>query len=177
MEEAREVEDVGPEEDAPGGARAEWEAEEPLEGGLGAAPEPAGVSDFGGGGEEDPGEDGGGDEGHGEAVEGWQGAEGDGGATAEEEGEEEVEGEGEEDVEGDGGEEEEPRGAPALGVAPTEPHDGWVLREVVVEGLDHRRHGGAAGCRRLSLSLSLSLCVVLGNNVSFPFVQISVFGF
>lgn len=59
VEEAREVEGVGPEEDASGGARAEGEAEEPLEGrgGLGAAPEPSRVPDLGGGGEEDADED------------------------------------------------------------------------------------------------------------------------
>lgn len=48
VEEAGEVEDVGPEEDSPRGTRAEGEAEEPLErgGGLGAAPEPASLADF-----------------------------------------------------------------------------------------------------------------------------------
>ena len=50
VEEAGEVVEVGPEEDAAGGAGAEGEAEEPLEGGgPGAAPEPPGVADLGGG--------------------------------------------------------------------------------------------------------------------------------
>ncbi|GAB2282521.1 hypothetical protein Dimus_017062 [Dionaea muscipula] len=66
VEEAGEVEDVGPEEDAAGGAGAEREAEEPLQGGLGAAPEPTGLADLGGRGEQDAGEDGDGDDGHGE---------------------------------------------------------------------------------------------------------------
>ncbi|KAA8537673.1 hypothetical protein F0562_027337 [Nyssa sinensis] len=85
MEEAREVEDVGPEEDAPGGTRAEGEAEKPLEWGFGAVPEPSGVANLGVGGGEDADEDGGGDESHGEAVEGRDGAEWDGSASAEEE--------------------------------------------------------------------------------------------
>ncbi len=60
VEETGEVKDVGPEEDAPRWTRAEGEAEEPLKwGGFRAAPEPSGVTDLGGGGEEDAGEDGG----------------------------------------------------------------------------------------------------------------------
>lgn len=47
VEEAGEVEDVGPEEDAAGGAGPEGKAEEPLEGGLRAAPEPPRVADLG----------------------------------------------------------------------------------------------------------------------------------
>ena len=140
VEEAGEVVEVGPEEDPAGGAGAQGEAEEPLEGGLGAAPEPPGVADLGGGGEECSGEDGGGAEGHGAAVEGGEGAEGEG------------EGEGEEEVEGYGGEEEGPRGTPRLGVAPTEPHDGGVLREVEGDqGVDRRRRWQwvAHGRRRL----------------------------
>lgn len=138
VEEAGEVEGVGPEEDAARGAGAEGEAEEPLERGrLGAAgEEPAGVADLGGGGEEGAGEDGGGEEGHGEGVEGGDGAEGDG-LGAGQEGEEEVEREGEEEVERDGGEEEGPGGAVGLGVAPPEVDDRGVLREVVRQGVDH----------------------------------------
>ena len=49
VEEAGEVEEVGPEEDPPRWSGAEGEAEEPLEGGLGAAPEPSGVADLCGG--------------------------------------------------------------------------------------------------------------------------------
>lgn len=61
-----------------------------------------------------------------------------------------MEKEGGEDVGGDGGEEEGPGGTPALGMAPSETDDGWVLREIEVEGGDHRRrrhtyHGGDAG--------------------------------
>lgn len=87
------VENIGPEEDSSGGAGAEGEAEEPLKRGgeFGPPPEPAGVADLGGGGEEDTGEDGGGGEGHGEGVEGGEGAEGEGAAVAEEDEEEEVE--------------------------------------------------------------------------------------
>lgn len=50
VKESREVENIGPEEDAARGARTEREAEEPLEGGagLGTTPEPARVSDLGG---------------------------------------------------------------------------------------------------------------------------------
>ncbi|KAK9164072.1 hypothetical protein Syun_004974 [Stephania yunnanensis] len=65
VEEAGEVEEVGPEEDAAGGAGAEWEAEEPLEWGGAAPPEPSSVADFGGGGEEEAEEDEGREEGHG----------------------------------------------------------------------------------------------------------------
>lgn len=62
MEEPREVEHVGPEEDAARGARAEWEAEEPLEGGgLGAPPEPPRVANLSCGREEDAHESDGGD--------------------------------------------------------------------------------------------------------------------
>ncbi|KAA8547306.1 hypothetical protein F0562_003830 [Nyssa sinensis] len=92
VEESGEVEDVGPEEDPPGGAGAEGEAEEPLEWGLRAPPEPPGVSDLGGRGEEDAGEDGDRDEGHGEAVEGRDRTERNGAAVvAEEEADKEVE--------------------------------------------------------------------------------------
>ncbi|MED6132442.1 hypothetical protein PIB30_019041 [Stylosanthes scabra] len=65
VEEAGEVVEVGPEEDASRGASAEWEAKKPLQGGFGAAPEPPGVADLGGGGEECAREDCGGEEGHG----------------------------------------------------------------------------------------------------------------
>lgn len=62
VEKAGEVEDVGPEEDASGRAGAEREAEEPLErGGLSPPPEPAGVANLCGGGDEDAGEYDGGD--------------------------------------------------------------------------------------------------------------------
>lgn len=127
VEEAGEVVNVGPEEDAPRGARAQGEAEEPLEsGGFGAAPEPTGVADLRGGGEEDPGEDGGGDEGHGEGMEGWEGPQGEGSVVVPAENQEvdkEVEEDGENHVSGDGGEEEGPRGPPQLGVAPPEFND------------------------------------------------------
>lgn len=86
VQEAGEVEDVGPEEDPTGGAGPEGEAEEPLEGGLGAPPEPAGVADLCGSGEEDSDEDGGGDEGHREAVEGGEGAEVEGSGAEEADG-------------------------------------------------------------------------------------------
>ncbi|KAI3412342.1 Hexosyltransferase [Psidium guajava] len=139
VEEAGEVEGVGPEEDAAGGAGAEREAEEPLERRRpGAAPQPLGIADLGGGGEEGPREDSGGEEGHEEAVEGRGGADGDG-ASAQEEEEEEVEKEGEGEVEGDGGDEEGPCGAPRLGVAPPEVDDRRVLGEVVRQPV--RRHG------------------------------------
>lgn len=83
MEEAREVEGVGPEENPAGGASPEGKTEEPLEWrGLRAAPEPSRVADLGEGGEEDAGEDRGGGEGHGEGVEGGEGPEGDGSAAA-----------------------------------------------------------------------------------------------
>lgn len=69
MDESREVEYVRPEEDAPGGARAEREAEEPLERRrLRASPKPPCLPDFSRGGEEDAGEDRRGDDRHGEAV-------------------------------------------------------------------------------------------------------------
>ncbi|KAK2976708.1 hypothetical protein RJ640_013964 [Escallonia rubra] len=74
-EEAGQVEGVGPEEHAARWARAEREAEEPLERGLGLAPEPSGSADIHGGKEEQADEDGGGDEGLG----GKDWAEGDGG--------------------------------------------------------------------------------------------------
>lgn len=71
MEESGEVEDVRPEEHAPGGPRTQGEAEEPLErGGPGPPPRPPCVTDLRGGGEECPGENGGGDEGHAERVRG-----------------------------------------------------------------------------------------------------------
>lgn len=140
MEEAGEVEEVGPEEDPPRGSGAEGEAEEPLEGGLGGAPEPSGVSDLGCGGEKDSGGDGGGDEGHGEAVKGRDGTERYGTARPKKNGEEEVEQRREDQVERDGGEEEGPGGTPRLCVAPPEPHDGRVLGEPVGQGLaDHNR--------------------------------------
>lgn len=121
VEETGEVEDVGPKEDAPRWARAEGEAEEPLKwGGFRAAPEPPGVADLGGCGEEDAGEDGGRYQGHGEAVNSGDGSQGDGTATVEEE---EVEKEREGDVGGDGGEKEGPGGAPRLGVTPPEADD------------------------------------------------------
>lgn len=128
LEESREVEGVGPEEDSPGGARAEGEAEEPLEGrgGLGAAPEPAGVADLCGGGEDGADEDYGGDQRHGEAMDGRYGSERDGTAAPEER-QDEVERGGGSDVGCDGCEEEGPRGAPRLGGAPAEVHDCWVL--------------------------------------------------
>ncbi|CAL5373100.1 unnamed protein product [Camellia sinensis] len=126
VEEAGEVEEVGPEEDAAGRAGAEGETEEPLERGFGAGPEPAGVADLGGGGEEEAGEDGGGDEGHGEGVEGGEGTQGEGTAEGEEREEER-----EEEVGGDGAEEEGPGGAPGLGVAPPEIDDRGVLGEVI----------------------------------------------
>lgn len=129
VEESGEVEDVGPEEDPARGPGPHWETEEPLErGGPGAAPEPPGVADLGGGGEEDAGEDGEGDEGHGEGVEGGDGAEGEGAAAAEEEEEEAVEEEGGSDVRGDRGEDEGPRAAPQSAVAPAEGDDRRVLR-------------------------------------------------
>lgn len=73
VEEPREVEHVGPEEDAAGGACAERETEEPLEGSGGFAPppEPPRVTDLRGGGEEDSGENSGGENGHEEAVYVW----------------------------------------------------------------------------------------------------------
>ena len=85
MEESGQVVEVGPEEDPARGSGSEWETEEPLEWGFGAAPEPAGFADFGGGGEEGSGEDCGGDEGHGEAVYGRDWAERDGPARSEDE--------------------------------------------------------------------------------------------
>lgn len=59
-----------------------------------------------------------------------EGADGDG-TVAAEKSEREVEKKGEQKVGGDGGEEKGPRGAPRLGVAPPEPHDGGVPREIV----------------------------------------------
>ena len=56
VEESGEVVEVGPEEDPTRGSGTERETEEPLEGGFGSPPEPAGFADFGGGGEEDSGE-------------------------------------------------------------------------------------------------------------------------
>lgn len=49
MEEAGEVIDVGPEEDAAGGAGSKRETEEPLQGGFGPLPEPPSVAYLGGG--------------------------------------------------------------------------------------------------------------------------------
>lgn len=72
-------------------------------------------------------------------MDGGDGSEWDGTAAWEEEGEEEVEEEREEEIGGYGGEEEGPRGAPWVGVAPTEPYDWGVLREIVDEGMNRRR--------------------------------------
>lgn len=59
VEETREVKNVGPEKDPTRRSGTEWETEEPLKRGrFVTAPEPTGVTDFCGGGEEDPGEDG-----------------------------------------------------------------------------------------------------------------------
>ncbi|KAF3663095.1 hypothetical protein FXO38_10805 [Capsicum annuum] len=113
VEEAREVEDIGPKEHASRRTRAERETEEPLEsGGFAPPPEPTSFPDFSGGGEEDSGEYGEGDEGHGEGVDGGDRAERERTAVAEEEEEEEMEEDGEEDVGSYGGEEEGPRVAP-----------------------------------------------------------------
>lgn len=135
VEEAGEVVNVGPEEDAARGARAQREAKEPLEsGGFGAAPEPTGVADLGGGGEEDPGEDGGGDEGHGEGMEGREGPQREGSvvvAAENQDVENEVEEDGENHVSGDGGEEEGPGGSPQLGVAPPEFNDRRMFRQII----------------------------------------------
>jgi len=60
----RQVEKVGPEEDAAGGTRPEGETKEPLERGLGTPPEPLRLSDLRRGREQKAGEDGGGDDGH-----------------------------------------------------------------------------------------------------------------
>ncbi|GER31020.1 P-loop containing nucleoside triphosphatehydrolases superfamily protein [Striga asiatica] len=88
VREPGEVEGVGPEEDAAGGAGAEGEAEEPLEGGgAAAAEEPPRVADLGGGGEGGAGEYCGGGEGHEEGVGGGEEAEGEGEAEEEEEAE------------------------------------------------------------------------------------------
>lgn len=138
VEEAGEVVHVRPEEDPTRRPGAQWEAEQPLERGLGPPPEPAGLVDLGGGGQEDSGEDGGGDDGHAEAVDGGNGSERDGSTRAAEEGEEEAEDDGEEEVEGDGGEQEGPGGAPRLGVAPTEGDNGRVLGEPEGQDLGHR---------------------------------------
>ncbi|KAA8531796.1 hypothetical protein F0562_006487 [Nyssa sinensis] len=92
VEESGEVEDIGPEEDPTGRAGTQGEAKEPLEWGLGAPPEPAGLADFYGGGEEDTGEDRGGNECHGQAMESRDRTERDGATVAaEDEAEEEVE--------------------------------------------------------------------------------------
>lgn len=62
VEEAREVEDVGPEEDAAGRSSAERETEKPLERAcIYTAQEPPGVSDLRRGGEEDSEENDGGE--------------------------------------------------------------------------------------------------------------------
>ena len=77
VEETREIENVGPEEHAPAGARAQREAEEPLKRRRRPRPppEPARVSDLRRRGEENAGENEGGDQGHGEAVDGRDWAE------------------------------------------------------------------------------------------------------
>ncbi|CAK9155459.1 unnamed protein product [Ilex paraguariensis] len=105
LKELREIEDIGPEEDASRRACSEWETKEPLEWGFRAPPEPPGVADLGGCRGESSCKDGGGDECHDEAVEGRDGAQWDGAAAAEEE-EEVVEGGGGGYVGGDGDEEE-----------------------------------------------------------------------
>lgn len=112
VEEAGEVEHVRPEEDSAGGARAQGEAQQPLERGLVALPEPPRVADFGHGGAQHAGEDGGGDDGHGQAVEGRDGPQWDGLLAAEEVAEEDVEGGGDGNVGRDGGDEEPPRRRP-----------------------------------------------------------------
>ncbi|KAK8596761.1 hypothetical protein V6N12_065240 [Hibiscus sabdariffa] len=126
VEETGEVKDVRPEEHAPRRARTEREAEEPLERGgdsLGAAPEPARVSNLGGGGAEDADEYNGGDEGDAEAVDGGDWSKRDTSPFRENEREEAMEGDIGDDVDGDGGKEKRPRGAKRLGVAPTEVDD------------------------------------------------------
>ncbi|KAD4888052.1 hypothetical protein E3N88_20125 [Mikania micrantha] len=70
-------EDVRPEKDPTRGTRAQREAQEPLKRcRVGPSPEPSGIADLGGGGEEDASEYGGRDEGHEEGVNGGDGAEG-----------------------------------------------------------------------------------------------------
>ncbi|KAK1554759.1 hypothetical protein Q3G72_016903 [Acer saccharum] len=92
VEEPGEIENVRPEEDAPGGARAKWETEEPLEGCcLCSAPEPPCVANLGGGGEADAHENDSGDQRDDEAVDGRDRAERDTAASTENKGEEEVE--------------------------------------------------------------------------------------
>lgn len=84
VEEAREVESVGPEEDAARGANTEWETKEPLERGGSCAPqEPLCVTDLGAGREKHAGENGDWDQWHGEAVDCGDGAKWDGTATPE----------------------------------------------------------------------------------------------
>lgn len=78
MEESGEVKNVRPEEHASRGACADRETEQPLKrSGFGSAPppEPAGVTNFRRGGEEDSGEDDCRDYGHGETMDGRNGAE------------------------------------------------------------------------------------------------------
>ncbi|KAK8601246.1 hypothetical protein V6N12_051087 [Hibiscus sabdariffa] len=126
-----EVKDVRPEEHAPRRTRTERETEEPLEwggDGLGAAPEPARVSNLGGGGVEDAGENYGRDKRNTEAVDGWDWSKGDASPFGENERKETMEGDIGDNVDGDGGEEEGPRGAKRLGVIPTEVDDGRMLR-------------------------------------------------
>ncbi|KAF7817551.1 hypothetical protein G2W53_031520 [Senna tora] len=114
VEEAREVEDVGPEEDRARGTSSKWEAEEPFEGsgsGSGSTPEPAGMADFGVSGEEDAKEDEEREDGHEKAVDGRDGAQGDA-TTPTPHTEEQVEQEGGDHVGGDGVDQEVPGGAP-----------------------------------------------------------------
>ncbi|KAH6826829.1 hypothetical protein C2S53_013027 [Perilla frutescens var. hirtella] len=105
VEETRQVVDVRPEEHPAGGAGADGEAEEPLEGGgARPPPQPTRIADLGGGGEEDPGEYGGGDQRHREGVDGGNGAERNGAAVTGDEEDDGVEDDGGGDVDGDGGE-------------------------------------------------------------------------
>lgn len=98
MEEAIEVENVGPKEYASRRTRAEREIEKPLEcGGFAPSPELVSFVDFSGSGEEDSTEYSKGDESHGEGVDGGDWAEKERKAVAEEE-EEEMEEDREEDV-------------------------------------------------------------------------------
>ena len=102
VEETREVENVGPEEHAPAGARAQREAQEPLKRRRRPRPppEPARVSDLRRRGKENAGENDGGDQRHGEAVDGRDWAEWQRTAAFDQQ-QYEVEGGGEYDVGGD----------------------------------------------------------------------------
>lgn len=105
VEEPRQVKHIRPKENPTRRAGTQRETEKPLKWGFRPTPEPPRVADLGGGGEEDPGEDSKGDEGHGEGMEGGDGAERDGPPPRKEETKEEVEEEREEKVERDRGEE------------------------------------------------------------------------